>query len=321
MARKAQKPPRTYTLTLPSATRPTRPTNLSTVLWAYGGWISDEKGVPDIVNPAEQGRYRDDQAAVGRQAHPADSFASTVTSWNNEMYQKGRALIAINPATIMGWLLVNDKELADKTGIAQSPGPCGSGSFAEADADVQLLQEGEADGQGRRPRSSSSSSRQPGEISKSVEGGSCRSTATTPSPTSGRPSKFAEMRVIAENGRIREWPALPQPWLTDVQQARFTLSDMLNKVLNENMKIEDAQEAQKDMMDSYNKLVKPDLRGWLAVPALTWFCRVTPVLNPPGLSTLTRSVSDALMNRLDKHVQSATRGDSWYRPWCIRLRG
>jgi hypothetical protein len=65
------------------------------------------------------------------------------------------------------------------------------------------------------------------------------------------------MRVIAENGRIREYPAAPQPWLPDVQQARFTLSDMLNKVLNENMKVEDAQEiAQKDMMDSYNKLVK-----------------------------------------------------------------
>ena len=65
------------------------------------------------------------------------------------------------------------------------------------------------------------------------------------------------MRVIAENGRIREYPAAPQPWLPDVQQARFSLSDMLNRVLNENMKIEDAQEiAQKDMMESYSKLVK-----------------------------------------------------------------
>jgi ABC-type glycerol-3-phosphate transport system substrate-binding protein len=67
-------------------------------------------------------------------------------------------------------------------------------------------------------------------------------------------SKFAEMRKIAENGRIREWPASPQPWIPDVQQARFSLSDMMDKVLNQGMKIEDAQEwAQKDMMDSYNK--------------------------------------------------------------------
>jgi hypothetical protein len=65
------------------------------------------------------------------------------------------------------------------------------------------------------------------------------------------------MRVIAENGRIREWPAPPQPWLPDVQQARFSLSDMLNRILNDGMKIEDSQEiAQKDMMESYTKLVK-----------------------------------------------------------------
>jgi hypothetical protein len=71
-------------------------------------------------------------------------------------------------------------------------------------------------------------------------------------------SKFAEMRKIAENGRIREWPAAPQPWLPDVQQATFALSDMLNKVLNENMNIEDAQGwAQEEMMKSYTKLVKP----------------------------------------------------------------
>ena len=102
---------------------------------------------------------------------PPDSFAQTVTSWNNETYQKGRALIAINPATIMGWLLVNDKELAEKTGIAQNPaGP--AGSFAEASAlDVQLLQEGEAGGQGPVGDRVLHRSRPTCEkISKSVEG-------------------------------------------------------------------------------------------------------------------------------------------------------
>jgi hypothetical protein len=70
-------------------------------------------------------------------------------------------------------------------------------------------------------------------------------------------SKFAEMKVIAENGRVRNWPAPQQAWLADVQAARFTLSDMMNKIVNENMPIEAAQEwAQGEMMDSYNKLVK-----------------------------------------------------------------
>jgi hypothetical protein len=65
------------------------------------------------------------------------------------------------------------------------------------------------------------------------------------------------MRVIAENGRVRNWPAPAQPWLADVTDARYTVSDMLGKVINEKMKIEDAQEwAQKELMDSYTKMTK-----------------------------------------------------------------
>ena len=42
-----------------------------------------------------------------------------------------------------------------------------------------------------------------------------------------------------------------------MQNARFTLSDMMNKIVNENTSVEDAQAwAQNDMMDSYNRLVK-----------------------------------------------------------------
>ena len=70
-------------------------------------------------------------------------------------------------------------------------------------------------------------------------------------------SKFAELASIANNGRVRNWPAPPQAWLDDVTNATFTLSDMMNKVINENMAVESAQEwAQGQMMESYNKFVK-----------------------------------------------------------------
>jgi hypothetical protein len=47
------------------------------------------------------------------------------------------------------------------------------------------------------------------------------------------------------------------PWLADVQDARFVMSDMVQKVINDGMAIEDAQAwAQTQMMDSYNKLMK-----------------------------------------------------------------
>jgi hypothetical protein len=65
------------------------------------------------------------------------------------------------------------------------------------------------------------------------------------------------MKKIAEFGRIREWPSAPIPWEADVESARYTMSDMLQKILNDGMPVEDAQAwAQQQMMDSYNKLMK-----------------------------------------------------------------
>ena len=64
-------------------------------------------------------------------------------------------------------------------------------------------------------------------------------------------------KVIAEFGRIREYPAAPVPWLSDVTDARYVVSDMMSKIVNDNMAIEDAQKwAQDQMMDSYNKIMK-----------------------------------------------------------------
>jgi ABC-type glycerol-3-phosphate transport system substrate-binding protein len=56
-------------------------------------------------------------------------------------------------------------------------------------------------------------------------------------------SKFAELKNIATVGRVRNWPAPPQPWLSDVTDAKYVLSDMMNKVINQNVSIEDAQAA------------------------------------------------------------------------------
>jgi ABC-type glycerol-3-phosphate transport system substrate-binding protein len=254
---KAQKPPRTYTFAAPLGHEADSTNNLCTILWSYGGRLCDEKGVPDITNSANKAGIEIIKRMWDAKLIPPDSFASTVTSWNNENYQKGRVLMAINPATIMGWLLVNDKELAEKTGIAQAPaGP--AGSFAEAQS-LMFNYFKKAKLADKAP-SAIEFFIQPAnleKVAKSVEGRFVPVYRDHTKTDFWQTSKFAEMRKIAENGRIREWPAAPQPWLPDVQQARFSLSDMLNNVLNNGMKIEDAQEvAQKDMMDSYDKLVK-----------------------------------------------------------------
>jgi ABC-type glycerol-3-phosphate transport system substrate-binding protein len=254
---KAQKPPRSFTIAFSLGHEGDHGNNLCHVLWAYGGRLADEKGVPDIANPRNTAGIETIKRMWDAKVIPPESFAQTMTSWNNEGYQKGRALIAINPATIMGWLLVNDKELAEKTGLLPSPaGP--AGSFVEGTA-LMFNYFKKAKLADRAP-SAIEFFIQPAnleKISKSVEGRFVPVYRDHTKTEFWQTSKFAEMRVMAENSRVREWPAPQQPWLADVLQARFTLSDMMNKVLNEKMKIEDAQAwAQKEMMDSYTRLVK-----------------------------------------------------------------
>lgn len=254
---KVQQPPRTFTIAYALGHEGDHVNNIVTTLWAYGGRLADEKGMPDIKNPANKAGIETIVKMWKAKLIPNESFAQTVTSWNNESYQKGRALVAINPATIMGWLLVNDKELADKTGLAKNPaGP--AGSFAEGAAlGFGYFKKAKlAD----RSLSALEFFIQPDnllKISKSVEGRFVPVYRDHAKGEFWEKSKFAELKNVAETGRIREWPAPPQPWLADVTDAKYVLSDMMNKVINENMAVDAAQEwAQKEMMDSYNKYVK-----------------------------------------------------------------
>src|SRR6266542_221663 len=254
---KVQQPPRTYTIAFALGHEGDHANNILTVLWAYGGRLNDEKGVPDITNPANKAGIETIVKVWKAKLIPPDTFAQTVTSWNNETYQKGRALIAINPATIMGWLLVNDKELADKTGISQNPkGPVGS--FAEGSSlGFNYFKKAKLADKAPAALEYFLQPENMLKISKSVEGRFVPVYRDHAKGDFWEKSKFAEMRGIAENGRVRNWPAPQQSWLADVTDARYTLSDMMNKIINENMPIEDAQDwAQKELMDSYNKLTK-----------------------------------------------------------------
>ena len=254
---KIQQPPKTYLYAMAMGHEEDTVNNLCSLLWAYGGRIANEQGQPDIINTANKAAI--DVAVRMFQAKliPPDTFASTVTSWNNEAYQKGRGLIAVNPATIMGWLLVNDTELADKTGLSLPPnGP--AGAFAEGAA-IGFNYFKKAPLAAKAP-AAIEYFLQPDnllKVSNSVQGRFVPVYRDHAKGDFWETSKFAELKKIAEAGRIREWPAPPQQWLADVQSARYTLSNMLQKIINDKMAIEDAQAwAQQDMMDAYNKTKK-----------------------------------------------------------------
>ncbi|HEY3080776.1 MAG TPA: hypothetical protein VGM69_12850, partial [Chloroflexota bacterium] len=124
---KIQKPPRDFLIAFALGHEGDHVNNIVNVLWDHGGRLNNEEGVPDIANKANVPGIEMIQKLWQAKLIPPDTFAQTVTSWNNETYQKARGLMAINPATIMGWLLVNDKELGDKTGLAPTPkGPVGA---------------------------------------------------------------------------------------------------------------------------------------------------------------------------------------------------
>jgi ABC-type glycerol-3-phosphate transport system substrate-binding protein len=241
MGPKIQKPPRTYTIAFCLGHEGDHVNNVVTALWSYGGRLNDEKGVPDIKNPANKAGFEMIKRMWDAKLIPTESFAQTVTSWNNETYQKSRALMAINPATIMGWLLVNDKDLAEQTGIAPNPGGS-AGSFAEGAA-ISFNYFKKAPLASKAP-SALEFFMQPDnllKISKSVEGRFVPVYRDHAKGDFWEKSKFSEMRKVAENGRIRNWPAAPQPWLTDIASSNYVLSDMLSKILNDGMSIEDAQ--------------------------------------------------------------------------------
>jgi ABC-type glycerol-3-phosphate transport system substrate-binding protein len=254
---KIQKPPQIFTFAMAIGHEGDHVNNLVTILWAYGGRLNDEKGVPDIKNPSNKAGLEIVKKLWDAKLMPPEGFAQTVTSYNNETYQKGRALVSINPATIMGWLLVNDKELADKTGIAQPPKGT-AGTFAEGAA-LAFNYFKKAKLADKAP-SALEAFMDPGNlegISKAVEGRFVPIYRDHAKGDFWEKSKFAEMRKIAENGRVRNWPAPAQAWLDDVTDAKYTLSDMMSKILKDGMSIEDAQNwAQGEMMDAYDKAQK-----------------------------------------------------------------
>jgi len=254
---KAQQPPKNFAVAFCLGHESDTVNNFLSVAWSYGGRLNDEKGVPDIKNPANKAAIETIARMWEAKIIPPDSFAQTVTSWNNETYQKGRGLMAINPATIMGWLLVNDKELAENTGISAMPaGP--AGSFTEGSSlGFNYFKKSKMADRAPSALEHFVAPANMNEISKAVEGRFVPVYRDQAKGDFWEKSKFAEMRLVAETGRVRNWPAPQQPWLADITDARFTVSDMLHKVINEKMRIEDAQEwAQTEMMDSYNKTAK-----------------------------------------------------------------
>ena len=151
------------------------------------GGSANENGEPDIINPANKAGIEMIVKLWEAKLILPDSFAQTVTSWNNESYQKGRALATNQPGDDHGLAARQRQGVGEKTGLALTPkGP--AGSFAEGGAiGFNYFKKAQAGGQGavgtRVPDAAGESAE---DLASRSRGGSCRSTATTPRATSGR---------------------------------------------------------------------------------------------------------------------------------------
>ena len=258
MGPKIQKPPQNYAFAMALGHEGDHANNLVTVLWDYGGRLNDEKGKPDIINPANKKGIEIIVEMWNAKLIPPETFAQTVTSWNNETYQKGRGMIAINPATIYGWLLVNDKELAAKTGLA--PTPKGSaGSFAEGAAiGFSMFKKAKLAEKSPAALEYFMQPERIQAISKSVEGRFV--------PIYIDHTKTDFWRRLGLRGHEGDRDLRPGAQLAGAAAALagrrrerplHLVSDMIQKIINDKMPIEKAQEwAQGEMMDSYNKFQK-----------------------------------------------------------------
>jgi multiple sugar transport system substrate-binding protein len=133
VAVRIQQPPRSYAFGLATGREGDGTDNFLNLLWGFGGRLADEQGRPVFDSPGTVEALRlVKRWFVDLKIIPPDSPSATLTSWNNEAYQKGRALAVVNPTSVYGWLALNDRELLDRTGLYALPaGP--AGSFAQVD--------------------------------------------------------------------------------------------------------------------------------------------------------------------------------------------
>jgi ABC-type glycerol-3-phosphate transport system substrate-binding protein len=229
--------------------------NIITIVWDYGGQIANEKGEPNFNTP-------ETVAAINVIKHqyvdlkiiPQEGWAATVTSYNNELYQKKAAATIINPTSVYGWLQVNDKELLADTALYAPPaGP--KGSFSEAgnwswavmkkskqvdDAKAAVLNFMQPDVYSN--------------VLNAVLGRWVPAFQGMLNTDFWKNGEFSAMAKIAQSARTRAYPIGNASWRDNVEST-FVLSDMLHKVVVENMPVADAVGwAQQQCQAIYQKL-------------------------------------------------------------------
>lgn len=230
-----QQPPRTYAFGLATGHEEDHYDNFEALMWAFGAQLMDDKQQPTFKHPGTvKALELVRKHFVELKTIPPDSINATVTSWNNENYQKKRIMTAINPPTIYGNLVVNDKELLDLTGLYPLPaGP--AGSFTEVTLKNWVIYKKAKNA--ARAMEALEYVMQPSVIQKISESAAGRSVppykGLTDTDFWKKDPYKALVDIVGQTGRPRYYPYGESAWGAQFISS-WTISDMVQKVVQGN---------------------------------------------------------------------------------------
>ena len=229
-----QQPPRTFAFGLATGPEDDHYDNFVALMWAFGAQLMNDKAEPTFNHPGTVQALQLVKKHWDLKTIPEDSLAATVTSWNNENYQKKRILSAINPPTIYGNLVVNDKELLELTGLYPLPaGP--AGSFTEVTLKNWVIYKKARNAD--RAMEALEYAMQPEQIQKIVESAAGRSVPVYKGLTDSefwKKEPYQDLvKIVGETGRPRYHPFGESAWGAAVIDSDV-ISQMYTRVLQQN---------------------------------------------------------------------------------------
>jgi multiple sugar transport system substrate-binding protein len=134
MSRKINSPPNVYAIGLTLGRTPDGGGNATAIIWNEGGTLVDKDGKPALNSPETVSAMKLIKGWWDEKLIPPDSPTWDDTG-NNSAYQKGQAAFVLNPPSIYGWMVQNDKQLLDNSTMAAMPAGksgsySGSGSWS-----------------------------------------------------------------------------------------------------------------------------------------------------------------------------------------------
>jgi multiple sugar transport system substrate-binding protein len=234
VAASIQQPPRTYGFGLATGLEGDATDNFVNLMWSFGARLADEHGAPALDSSGTVEALRLVRKwFVDLKIIPPESLSATLTAWNNEAYQKGRALAIINPTTVYGWLVVNDQDLLERTGLYALPaGP--AGSFTQVDVwDFAVFRRARNADRALEALAYFVEPERYEAVIGAVQGRFVpvyRDLTKTDFWTTN--AEFREMIKVAQTGRTSSYAGPPMPWFAQMVN-QHVISTMIRRVVQD----------------------------------------------------------------------------------------